>query len=225
VSTKQKDSRLKQKRLHRVYDGMTKFTSVYIPRCWALRQGIATLCIALLQACSVTAGDNPASGGATDNPLVERAYRYFEANRSALRLSNPRSQLKLTGQHTDSLAATHLKFQQIHRQLTVWGGELIAHFNANGQVYAVSGAVRTGIDLVDTQAQITFALAEQAAIQAMPPGSPQPRALATQLCVYQKNNVGYLAYEVTVASGLMRKHVFVNAKDKTVIHILEGSPG
>ena len=203
---------------------MIKHTSEITPRFWALHRGITLLCIALLQACSVTAGDNPVSDGSADNPLVERAYRYFEANRSALRLSDPSSQLKFTEQHTDSLAVTHLRFQQIHRQLTVWGGELIAHFNAGGQVYAVSGAVRTGIDLADTQAQISVTQAEQAAIQAMPPGLPQPRALGVQLCVFQNNNVNYLAYEVTVASGLTRKFVFVNAKDKTVIHILEGSP-
>lgn len=67
-----------------------------------------------------------------------QALRYFQAQKDLLRLRDPASELRFAEATLDRLGSRHEVFQQMHQGVPVWGQSLHAHFNRNGQMYAVN---------------------------------------------------------------------------------------
>ncbi len=114
-------------------------------------------------------------------------------------LQNSAAEFTLKTTQNDALGFQHIKLTQIHSGLRVVGGELIVHFNSQGEAYEVNGQYVAGID-VDVYPALDM---EQAALTAQqdqgalgnPPGSS---ILDPELVVFAFDSQPRLAYELTI---------------------------
>lgn len=60
--------------------------------------------------------------------------------KEVLRLANPEQELQQTSENTDDYGRSHIRYQQLHQGIPIFGRELIAHVNAN-KVYAINGHI------------------------------------------------------------------------------------
>lgn len=66
------------------------------------------------------------------------AMAYFQSNRELFRLRNPESELRFQRENTDRFRSRHEIFQQYLDGVPVWGGQINAHFDSAGTLYAVN---------------------------------------------------------------------------------------
>lgn len=87
---------------------------------------------------------------------LDQAYDFFNRYGNLFQMNSPLSELALiNSSDTDGL---HLRFQQIYKDVPVWGAQLFVH-SQNGQITAVNGHYKPGIDL-DTTPSLTAVQAE-----------------------------------------------------------------
>ncbi len=72
-------------------------------------------------------------------PPQQRAMDFLRSHGSAFGVTDANSELTAVGTTRDSMGNQHSVFRQTHHGLPVFGGELRAHFNANGDLFAVNG--------------------------------------------------------------------------------------
>ncbi len=65
---------------------------------------------------------------------------YFQANREIFKLRDPAGELRFHTQSVDRLGSRHEIFQQMFQGVPVWGGQINAHFDREGTLYAVNAA-------------------------------------------------------------------------------------
>lgn len=88
---------------------------------------------------------------------------FFEQNRGAFQLENPAEELALRRSEVDELGMTHLRLDQKFRGVRVVGGDIAAHFNAEGILRGVNGTLEP-IAEFDVNPNLTIAAAEQIAL-------------------------------------------------------------
>ncbi len=79
----------------------------------------------------------PKLSGANAAPGV-RALAYFQAHRDLFKLSDPGAELRFAAQTVDRMGNRHETFRQEFQGVPVWAGEINAHFDPAGQLYAVN---------------------------------------------------------------------------------------
>jgi len=62
----------------------------------------------------------------------------------------PADELRPSAVFTDDLGQTHLRLQQLHHGVRVWGGDLVAHVDLEGDVLPATGHAVKGLDLDPT---------------------------------------------------------------------------
>ncbi len=72
---------------------------------------------------------------------------FLAGHRAAFRMTEPSEELRPVTIDTDQLGSRHLRLQQIYQGIPVVGGELLAHFSAEGVLATVNGNFETGINL------------------------------------------------------------------------------
>ena len=102
----------------------------------------------------------------------------------------------------DELGFHHVRLAQMHQGLRVVGGDLIVHFNANGEAYQINGQYVPGLALaiaarLDGEQAVKLAQQDLAG-QSRPAGSPVG---AAALVVLARGGVPRLAYELTLDLG------------------------
>ena len=132
------------------------------------------------------------------------------------------SALSLTSVYTDSLGASHVKFDQTYQGLKVFGAQVVVHMNAFG-IKGINGNFIPNVNLSKTP-KVSAARAGRIAVAA---ASKTPdegvKVSKTELAVYRMGLLeGYkgrnvLAYAVEVAGPSVREQVWVNANTGNVI--------
>jgi bacillolysin len=69
---------------------------------------------------------------------AEAALAFIDANRELFRLDNPRQELKIVAAWSDELGKQHVKMAQWYNGIPVWGHDLVAHLESNGELYALN---------------------------------------------------------------------------------------
>jgi Zn-dependent metalloprotease len=70
-----------------------------------------------------------------------RAMDFFERFEDAFGLEDPARDLELVKSAEDELGMTHLSFGQFYEGVPVYGARIVAHFNRDGELATVNGAV------------------------------------------------------------------------------------
>jgi Zn-dependent metalloprotease len=87
------------------------------------------------------------SGSALRQPMArlasaakaeEIALNIISANRETFRLDDPDSELKAVESFKDEFGKQHVKFAQWYQGVPVWGQDLVAHLEANGELYSMN---------------------------------------------------------------------------------------
>ena len=158
-----------------------------------------------------------------ESHYVEHAYVHLEQNKSKYGLENPRSQLTFINEKVDNLDNKHVKFQQVHEGVPVWGREIIVHLDENNFLNNISGGILTGLSMLNTQPVITKEKAGNEVMQAKQWGGKGWKVMDIELYIFNQNDNNYLVYRLTLTKGLLREFVFLNAHDAQIIHRISGT--
>jgi bacillolysin len=187
-----------------------------------LREGNGSLVIYRDQQTGVpnfVAGALPAVAAGATNPQ-EAARAFFKQNTGMFRMRNPDSELSLIRDERDRIGMKHVRFQQRHNGVEVFGAVLIAH-TRGVQVDSVTGTYVPDLS-VDTQPSQTF---EQAVALARAKVGQADAVVAQErsgLAIYARDGHSALTWKVELQSqaGDGRWLLFVDAHHGTLIHAI-----
>ena len=184
---------------------------------------------------------------ASKAPPQGRAMGFLRKHGDAFGVSDANAELTAVGTRSGAMGTQHSIFRQTYNGLPVFGAELRAHFDANGDMFAVNGNFVSKIN-VDTNPNLT---ADEAAARATRTVSQQQleramaaaedgenaasnidslNAVTTNLMVFRSGLVqgipgrDHLAYEVEVTNAniSVREFVYVDAHNGKVIEQYTG---
>jgi uncharacterized repeat protein (TIGR01451 family) len=154
-------------------------------------------------------------GGATDEETIRT---FFRKQRTLLGLVDPEQELKLRVRQVDGLGHRHLRYQQNYKGLPVWGSELIAQVDGQGDLISINGAYApTPIKLV-TQPTVDKQLAFDTARAKYDPSGASSPSDPTLVVYLNDRVVPRLAWSIRVAPSLLEDWiVMVDAHDGSVL--------
>lgn len=158
-----------------------------------------------------------------DPEAIARAF--FSAHRALYGLRDPDAELRLRSRATDALGFTHLRFDQHHQGVPVWGGQLMAHVAADGHLEAVNGEYYANL-AVDTIPIISFADARQRALAELGDEEAVLRPERSRLVIYARDGKPALTWLVNLYSARVLGDwmIFVDAHDGSIRHRYNNLP-
>ncbi len=171
--------------------------------------------------------------GKRSDAEVSQSLRQILVDRpSLLGLQNPASELATTSVVRDELGFVHARFHQTWDGVPVWGGDVVVHADANGNVYAVNGAYQPSPSGVDTSPTLTSDRALAATIrdlQRRDEWDPIPDDVAawldiegpnTEMAIYPDDEAGpRLAYLVSLHPNFVASYTYIiDAEDGRVLN-------
>jgi len=156
---------------------------------------------------------------------------YFDVARRQVLRDSEMYNLKLDGveltfvsENKDHDGKVHVKLKPAIQKIPIWSKEIIAHLDAQGELYAVSGEFRAGQPVM--KLRFVAGYAEEKAKKYLDSRSPDWKVDHSGLVVFsdETKNTDELVYKVTLFNGLKRHFVFVSAVSGDVIHNLSGMP-
>lgn len=160
------------------------------------------------------AGSNPAN----PETAQQLSARFFDNNKSLLRLKDPQKELLLVKETTDTQLGTKvLRYNQQFEGYEVWPAQVVTNTSAQGYLIVVTGAYVATPEGLDLNATVQPEVAVNSAYQhlglAAPAKLPQPI-----LKIYSdKGKAQELAYEVQVEGGMRDSQVFIGARSGKVL--------
>jgi Zn-dependent metalloprotease len=165
--------------------------------CSRNRSALLTLWLAAsLAACSQSAPPPSGDADLPPTPQVETALDADPELATALLTSRDHlraisADLGLDPDHgfrarsvlVDDLEQTHVRYDQLHRGLPVWGGDVIVHLAASGRVSSVTHTLESGIHL-ETTPSLSDAQALEAVHRDLRPQGPYAQDPTAELVVY-----------------------------------------
>ncbi len=146
------------------------------------------------------------------------AVSFFEQHQSAYRMKDPARELVMKTVARDQIGMTHVRLDQYHDGIKVYGGELLAHFNPSGELRTVNGFYVADIDLA-VKAAINATEAKQTALADLESffGAGDPEE--PELIVFPWEGTNFLAWRTVLWSNtpMGRWEYFVDAKTGEVI--------
>ena len=86
--------------------------------------------------------DNPMPGPSakvsTASTAAQRALDFITTYRDLFHLRDPRTELRALNSSRDASGRHHIKFQQRHQGIPIWGHELVVHLEPGGGLYAIN---------------------------------------------------------------------------------------
>ncbi len=154
--------------------------------------------------------------------LQDNALNYLTKSGSLFGIQDPSSELKVVKTQTDNLGMTHVTYQQVYQGLEVFGADMKAHFNQDGNLTVVNGTFIPSVD-VNTTPSISESQAMARAVQYVDKGN-DVAPIDSNLVVFRQNlakgvpGSNFLAYQIQVANGTdVRMNVYVDAHAGKVI--------
>jgi Zn-dependent metalloprotease len=179
-------------------------------------------------------GSLPTAPSLIGAPAQARAMAFFREYGSAFGVTSADIELLAVRTVRDAHGKEHAIFRQVYRGLPVFGGELRAHFDARGQLFAVNGTFVSGIEL-DVTPSLSSDEAAQVAVDRVERGAKENRgsgvsAVSSSLMVFRagllKDAPGrdHLTYEVEVSNDAVtvREFVYVDAGNGEVVDQITG---
>lgn len=135
-------------------------------------------------------------------PPADRAVAFLSKHGAVIGVTDPAAQLQVAQVIPDDIGMTHVRMNQMHQGLPVYGAQLIVHMNGQG-ITAVNGMFVPDVDVSTTPA-ISADVANQRALQAVAKevhGAPLQVA-STKLYVYRTGLLQGLVGENRLAYGI-----------------------
>jgi Zn-dependent metalloprotease len=159
---------------------------------------------------------------------AERAGRAFVRKyRGLFQLEADEDDISPTQADTDELGMTHARFQQQKGKIPVWGGDLVAHFDASGALVRVNGrilpiaAMPPAAEVTADQARVTAANDARALRPDVDPAritTLEPVLWLYPIRVDQVKLAWRVEATVDDALAPLELEAFVDAADGTVLH-------
>lgn len=153
---------------------------------------------------------------------VRSALKILELNQDIFKLRKPDKELVLEHSEKDDLGFEHLTFMRQVANIKIWGDELKMHFNKDGMLYHVNGRYHASLpENFSTKPKLDQVEAEQLALTDAGEHVKANRVKTSQLIIFPKDQMFYLAYRVNVVGGALDAinwDYFVDAVDGSIIY-------
>ena len=126
------------------------------------------------------------------NDAVAIAKAFIDAYCEEFRLMDPVTELAAASVITDDLGLTHVRFQQIYREIPVSASEIIVHLDRDKHVYLVNGRYIPTPDHLNIQPHITLSDAEAVVAKHLERDHTDCPRCATNLIILPKPGNGTL---------------------------------
>ncbi len=126
---------------------------------------------------------------------VAAALSFFEANKGAYQMVQPSEEFKVKRIDNDQLGMTHVRFNQYYRGVHVVGGQLLAHFSADGDLRTVNGWYEAGIE-VDVTPVLTAETATERAVEHLATFFGEGKPDEAELVVFPWEGYDYLCWRM-----------------------------
>jgi Zn-dependent metalloprotease len=152
---------------------------------------------------------------------LDQALAYLTLKSGEIGLLEPAKQLTFLCENVDEIKQKHVRFQQSHEGIPVWGQQLIVHLDAQDQASSTSGSVAPVAANIVTKPTLDKTIASATAAKAAGEGW---KAQDSMLYFYPSEGTTRLAHLVNVKKGLQRSMVFVDAQTGIVLNQISASP-
>ena len=166
------------------------------------------------------------------------ARGFLDANRALFRMASASDQLQVLRVEADAqLNYAHVRLDQVHQGIPVFGRQLVVHLDAQEQIVAVNGQFAPDID-APTQPTISAAQAEDAALRDLLNVQLEPAERErvktnllhdkTRLMIHiDAHGQARLTWHVTILTDapLGQWRYFVNARRPAVVHAFDSATG
>jgi Zn-dependent metalloprotease len=163
-------------------------------------------------------GELTVPGFSASHPSKQAAALSFLREYSALfQIKEPAMELQLMKSKSDELGMTHLRFQQKHKEIPVWGAELLVHFSKAGAISSINGRYVPSFNLAVTPT-VTNEKAEaqaQAHVQSIFGEDPGFGQASAKLIIFPKGETRHLAWLVSAPNRF-------SAQSKCIIDAIAG---
>ncbi|RJQ48024.1 MAG: hypothetical protein C4534_00090 [Gaiellales bacterium] len=161
-------------------------------------------------------GDIEIAGGGTPE---DKAFAFLDANTALYGGIDPKAELVAASAETDPLGMTHVRLDQIHQGVPVYGADLAVHFTAAGAIAAANGRFVPGID-VSVDPVVDENTAATAALEAFGLEEDAAAVESVELVILAPAGADEeLAWKVVLAAAdpPLRQVVFVAAADGRIL--------
>jgi len=177
-------------------------------------------------ACAATP-PKPDTKAAARSADLRLALDYLAQKSDRFHLKDPAKQLRLKREKRDLLGFRHLRFEQVHEGVALWGREILVHINRSGEVYRATGEAVENLGKQASQPQLNQEQIAAKALQVMPGGENLWKVKQSKLYFYsswQTKSEPQLVYQVELHHGLIRQFVLLDADDGNLLKRIAGTP-
>jgi Zn-dependent metalloprotease len=149
----------------------------------------------------------------------EAAIYFLETNRSLFKLINPEKEFVIKSLENDDIGYKHIRFNQVFSNISIWGSELIVHFNKDNHIYLVNGRyIPTPAELI-TIPVLSVQEIKKIVAEEYPRIESRCNECKIKLVIFNDPiNKTYLAYQVLVSISLAEKwEIIVDANTGSVL--------
>jgi bacillolysin len=79
--------------------------------------------------------------------FIDQTMQFLDANKTFFRLAQPSEELRCTESYADNSGKNHLRFSQYYNSIPVWKSDIIIHYDANANLYALNARYAPTPDL------------------------------------------------------------------------------
>jgi bacillolysin len=155
-------------------------------------------------------------------------FDFLGSLKSELKISSPKTEFKILNEQTDELGLSHIKVQQVFKNVPIYGAEAILHTNKSGVVETLNGRVFPTLDLnvspsISGSDAINVALTDLKKTSIVQKNGAMGTFLAldkdkSELTILPIGTSKTLVYEVTVRPNILERWVyFINANSGDVV--------
>lgn len=160
------------------------------------------------------AGSNPAN----PETAQQLSARFFDNNKSLLRLKDPQKELLLVKETTDTQLGTKvLRYNQQYEGYEVWPAQVVTNTSAQGYLIVVTGAYVATPEGLDLNVTVQPEVAVRSAYQHLGLAAPAKLSQPILKIYSDKGKAQELAYEVQVEGGMRDSQVFIGARSGQVL--------
>jgi len=161
----------------------------------------------------------PSSGRALRADRKRDAVTFLEKQRALFKIRDPRQELLLESEGTDSYGQRHLTYQQIHNGLKVWGKKIKMHYDDAGNLRLLNGRLIPSQETYAGTPVIDQNQALQAAASDLQLDNLNSSAVKAHERIYWPSESGIqLAYRFTIQPALDSRWIYIiDAMDGAIL--------
>ncbi len=180
---------------------------------------------------AVSFASNPVFAKDVKNAKKSQAAMTFDflgSLKNQLKINNPKDEFKIINETHDDLGLNHIRVQQYHKNVPIYGGEAILHSNKEGVIENLNGRVFPSLDInvssnISPEDAIELALKDLKKTSIVQKSGLIGGILAlekdkAQLVIMPGISKSTLSYEVSVRPNMLERWVyFIDAKSGEIV--------